>query len=57
MRISILTLFPEMFTGPFEYSIVKRAQGKGRVTIQTINIRDLPMTRINPLTTIRTVEE
>ena len=40
MRISILTLFPEMFTGPFEYSIVKRAQGKGRVTIQTINIRD-----------------
>ncbi|MDP1722698.1 MAG: tRNA (guanosine(37)-N1)-methyltransferase TrmD [Candidatus Gottesmanbacteria bacterium] len=40
MLITILTLFPEMFIGPFDYSIVKRAQGKGKVTIQTINIRD-----------------
>ncbi len=28
MKISILTLFPEMFSGPFDYSIVKRAQEK-----------------------------
>lgn len=40
MTISILTLFPEMFPGPFDYSIVKRAKEKGRITINLINIRD-----------------
>ncbi len=40
MKISILTLFPEMFSGPFEYSIVKRAQKSGHVEINFINIRD-----------------
>ncbi|KKU88015.1 MAG: tRNA (guanine-N(1)-)-methyltransferase [Candidatus Gottesmanbacteria bacterium GW2011_GWA2_47_9] len=40
MNISILTLFPEMFSGPFTYSIVKRAQEKGTVTIDLVNIRD-----------------
>ena len=40
MKISILTLFPEMFTGPFDYSIIKRAQEKGIVEIEFINIRD-----------------
>ena len=40
MQISILTLFPEMFQGPFAYSIVKKAQEKGLATINFINIRD-----------------
>lgn len=40
MQISILTLFPEMFTGPFDSSIVKRAQDKESVHIEFINIRD-----------------
>lgn len=40
MRISILTLFPEMFLGPFNYSIIKRAQDKKIVTIDFIKIRD-----------------
>jgi tRNA (guanine37-N1)-methyltransferase len=40
MKISILTLFPEMFVGPFDHSIIKRAQEKGLVTIEYINIRD-----------------
>ncbi|HSA84283.1 MAG TPA: tRNA (guanosine(37)-N1)-methyltransferase TrmD [Patescibacteria group bacterium] len=40
MKISILTLFPEMFAGPFDYSIVKRAKEKGLVEIEFINIRD-----------------
>ncbi|MFH0865410.1 MAG: tRNA (guanosine(37)-N1)-methyltransferase TrmD, partial [Bacteroidota bacterium] len=26
MRIDILTLFPEMFDGPFDISIIKRAK-------------------------------
>ncbi len=40
MVISILTLFPEMFTGPFNYSIIKRAQEKSLVEINFVNIRD-----------------
>lgn len=40
MKITILTLFPEMFAGPFDYSIVKRAKEKGLVDIEFINIRD-----------------
>lgn len=38
MKIDILTLFPKMFAGPFEESIVKRAIDKGLVEI---NIHDL----------------
>jgi len=40
MKIDILTLFPEMFEGPFSYSILKRALTKGHVTIGLHNIRD-----------------
>lgn len=40
MKITILTLFPDMFEGPFAHSIVKRAQEKGRIEIELINIRD-----------------
>ncbi len=40
MRIDILTLFPDMFQGPFSESIIKRAQEKGSVEIHCHNIRD-----------------
>lgn len=40
MKISILTLFPEMFQGPFAHSIVKRAIENKHLTIQLVNIRD-----------------
>lgn len=40
MRIDILTIFPEMFVGPFGHSIVKRAVDKGLVSIHLHNIRD-----------------
>lgn len=40
MHITVLTLFPEMFTGVFGTSIIKRAQEKGLVSIECINIRD-----------------
>lgn len=40
MKIDILTLFPEMFRGPFEESIVKRAQEKELVGINIHNLRD-----------------
>jgi tRNA (guanine37-N1)-methyltransferase len=40
MRIDILTLFPEMFAGPLDYSIVKRAQEKNDLQIKIHNLRD-----------------
>lgn len=40
MQIDILTIFPEMFDGPFSLSILKRAQDKGLVKINLHNIRD-----------------
>lgn len=39
MKITILTLFPEMFLGPFDYSILKRAQKKKLLDIKLVNIR------------------
>ncbi|MBU1110034.1 tRNA (guanosine(37)-N1)-methyltransferase TrmD [Patescibacteria group bacterium] len=39
MYIDILTLFPEMFKGPFDDSIVKRAINKKLVTIKIHNLR------------------
>lgn len=40
MKITILTLFPEMFQGPFDYSILKRAKEEKLVQIELVNIRD-----------------
>ncbi len=40
MQIDILTLFPEMFQGPFDHSIINRAKQKDIVKINLINIRD-----------------
>ena len=40
MKIDILTLFPEMFNGPFSHSIIKRAKDKGLAGINLYNIRD-----------------
>ncbi|MGI6731398.1 MAG: tRNA (guanosine(37)-N1)-methyltransferase TrmD [Anaerovoracaceae bacterium] len=40
MKINILTLFPNMFTPIKEESILGRANEKGTLDIQTINIRD-----------------
>ncbi|GIW61789.1 MAG: tRNA (guanine-N(1)-)-methyltransferase [Patescibacteria group bacterium] len=40
MKISILTLFPEMFSGPFDASIIKKARERNLVDIRLINIRD-----------------
>jgi tRNA (guanine37-N1)-methyltransferase len=40
VHFDILTLFPSMFEGPFEESIIKRARDAGLVTISIHNIRD-----------------
>ncbi len=40
MRIDIITIFPEMFEGPFSHSIIKRAQDKGLVEIHLHQLRN-----------------
>ena len=40
MRIDILTLFPSMFKGIFDESIIKRARKSGKVKIKVYNLRD-----------------
>jgi tRNA (guanine37-N1)-methyltransferase len=43
MKFDILTLFPNMFSSPFQESIVGRAVDKGLIQIRTINIRDFAL--------------
>ena len=45
MRITILTLFPEMFDGFLTNSIIKRALAKKVVEIKIVNIRDYTQDR------------
>ncbi len=40
MQFDILTLFPAMFEGPFDESIVRRAVEAGRISVAVHNIRD-----------------
>ncbi len=40
MQIDVLTLFPEMFQGPLNESLLKKAQAKGLLSFNTVNIRD-----------------
>jgi tRNA (guanine37-N1)-methyltransferase len=40
MRIDVLTLFPEMFESPLDYSILKRARDMGAIEVVLSNIRD-----------------
>lgn len=41
MHFDIFTLFPDMFSGPFSESILKRAQERGLLSIALHNIRDV----------------
>jgi tRNA (guanine37-N1)-methyltransferase len=45
VRIDILTLFPEMFAGPLEHSIVGRAVERSLLQIGLTNIRDFGLGR------------
>ena len=40
MRIDVLTLFPPMFAGPLDESIIKRARETGRLDLKIHNLRD-----------------
>ncbi len=40
MRVDVLTLFPEAFTGPLDISIIKRARERGLLDLYVHNIRE-----------------
>ncbi len=40
MKVSVLTIFPSFFSGPLDVSIVKRAQEKGALEIELVDLRD-----------------
>ena len=40
MKIDVLTLFPEMFSGPLDESIIRRARESGRLELRIHNLRD-----------------
>ena len=40
MKIDVLTLFPEMFVGPLDFSMVKRARDAGILDLRVVNLRD-----------------
>src|SRR5256885_12367448 len=40
MKIDVLTLFPEMFAGPLDVSIIQRARTTGLLNLRVHNLRD-----------------
>jgi tRNA (guanine37-N1)-methyltransferase len=40
MKIDVLTTFPEMFVGPLDFSMVKRAREAGILDFRVVNLRD-----------------
>ncbi|MFZ7104524.1 MAG: tRNA (guanosine(37)-N1)-methyltransferase TrmD [Peptococcaceae bacterium] len=47
MEIKIFTIFPEMFTGPLETSILQKARHKGILDIKVINFRNYTQDKHN----------
>lgn len=43
LEINILTIFPNMFTGPFSEGILNKAQEKGLIKINLIDLRDFTL--------------
>ena len=40
MKVDVLTLFPAMFAGPLDESILRRARDSGRLELAVYNLRD-----------------
>ena len=45
MKVDIISLFPEMFLGPLNESILKRAQDRGLLDLTIHNLRDFTKDR------------
>jgi len=40
MRVDIITVLPQLLTGPFDHSILKRAETKGLAEVHLVNLRN-----------------
>jgi tRNA (guanine37-N1)-methyltransferase len=49
MQIDIITALPELLVGPFSHSILKRAENKGLVKVNVINLRAYTIDKHNRL--------
>ncbi len=49
MQIDIITALPELLVGPFSHSILKRAENKGLVKVNIINLRAYAVDKHNRL--------
>ncbi len=49
MQIDIITALPELLVGPFSHSILKRAENKGLVKVNVINLRAYAVDKHNRL--------
>ena len=45
MKITVFSIFPEMFGGPLGASILKRAQEQGLLSIEVVNFRDYALSK------------
>jgi len=45
MRIDVVTIFPQMFSGPLDVSLIKRARAAGLAKINIYNLRDFTADR------------
>ncbi|HEV8132227.1 MAG TPA: tRNA (guanosine(37)-N1)-methyltransferase TrmD [Acidobacteriota bacterium] len=45
MKVAIITIFPEMFTGIFDFGIIRVSRDAGRAEIEVINLRDFAYDR------------
>lgn len=45
MEIHIFTIFPEMFSGPLNTSIIQKAQEKGYIKFHVVNFRDYALSK------------
>src|SRR4030095_1434141 len=49
MKVDVLTLFPAMFVGPLDESIIKRARDEGKLDLKIHNLRDYAHDRHKPV--------
>lgn len=45
MEVHIFTIFPEMFSGPLNTSIIQKAQEKGLINLHVVNFREYALTK------------
>ena len=53
MQFDIVTIFPDFFTGPLDYGIVRRAREARLMDVSVHDLRAFTMIAIAPWTTVR----